>query len=255
MAKLPTKQGLGQSGPIPPRIAIEQWIGRDIGGLNPYPAAVRDAAKLLARMHPWPATLGLYEFQQAVYAYDLMLARDEGWDRMPQGARDKWIEKFEATTAQLLKLMEQAPRPPEKHGFPVRDVLLLLAIEHGLGIAVPPEGDPERWRTMLAYEEAFDRSGINLSHALMIFRQDQRADYNVRQPLPKPGDSGADRVFFVVSLWRYTELTAREIAEIASCMLDGETIEPADVHRWVRAYSKQKVRFFSGQKKPSSTER
>ena len=232
------------------RADVAAWVKR--GGLNPYPESVQAAARRLAKLLPWPASLGLYEFQQAVYAYGQMESRGE-WDRKSQRLQDEWKADFESVTAKFLELIETAPCPPGQFGFPIRDVLLMHAIKHGLGKELPPEKSAEWWREMRDYEAAFDRSNLNLTHAIQHFRQQQRADWGPPQPLAKPNDAHSDRVLFAINLWRYTELDDRTVAAIASQMMIETSVEPADVRRWTIGYAQRRRNRISGKSQESSS--
>lgn len=234
-AKRPPKKAPAKAGAGSQR-EIASWAKKD--GLLPYPESVRAAGMRLLQLRTWPAGLGMLEFRQAVYAYDQMQARGD-WDRMPQREQDEWKTRFESVTAEFLDLIKTAPCPPSKFGFPIRDVLLLHAVSAALGKELPPAQSTEWWRAMSEYESAFDRSGLNLTHAIQHFRQQQRADWGPPQTLAKPRDEGSDRVFFAITLWRYTELDDRTIADIATQML-GTSVEAADVYRWTVGYSKRK---------------
>lgn len=248
MPRKPTKaNGPGQPGPAEARTAAARWI--ETGHLAPYPEQVRSAALNLVRIAKWPDGMDVVDFQQAVFAYDQMLQRDSAWDRMPQRERNSWIEQFETTIEKLLSLIAVAPRPPEQHGFPIRDNLLLHTVAHAMKVAVPQEEGDARWRMMLELEKAFDSTGINFAHAVMVYQQAQRADYRVRQTLAKPREEGANRVFFATSLWQYTDLSPSSIAAVATTMLDVDVTTP-DVNRWVKTYARQRVRVSRKAEKP-----
>lgn len=247
-SKRPTKGAPAKAG-ANGRADVAAWVKR--GGLEPYSESVQAAAKRLVKLLPWPAALGLYEFQQAIYAYDKMESRGE-WDRKSQRLQDEWKARFEAVANEFLELIETAPCPPGQFGFPIRDVLLMHAIKHALGKELPAEQSTEWWREMLDYEAGFDRSGLNLSHAIKHFMQRQRADWGSSQPLAKPNDAHSNRVLFAINLWRYTDLDDGTIAAIASQMMIDASVDPADVRRWTIGYAQRRQKRISGKSKESS---
>jgi hypothetical protein len=250
--KRPSRKGPEQSGPKQwPRcggVEIDAWVSR--GGLEPYEIGIQEAARRLLSLKPWPASIQLYEFQQSVYAYSEMAARD-AWDQMTQREREIWKERFESVTTEFLDLIQRAPCPPENFGFPIRDVLLMHTLKFALARDLPELGTADWWREMRDVESAFDRSGVNLTHAISHFRQQQRADWGPEQSLAKPRDIGSDRVFFSIELWRHTELEDRTIADIATQMLE-KSVEAADVYRWTVGYSKRRRQRISEKSEKSS---
>lgn len=217
------------------KAAVRAWIAG--GSLEAYPDAVGIAARRLltdTRMVDcWANGFGVADFRRAAQEFDVAIDRDK-WSSKTQRERNDWARKFDKAVDQLIELMAEGPTTPEQWGFPARDNVLMNVI-YRMGFPLPEASSPEFFPKMLELEAAADAECWTIADSLRHYQKQQVGDCTAKQILKKPGDERAGRAQFIVNFRRYSNCSAKAVADVASVMFDDKTINDRLVRRLTAA--------------------
>lgn len=138
-------------------------------------------------------------------AYQLVTQKKDPWEMATKGEREKWCERFEKASVEMMLLLEQGPQ-----------VYVTYGIKRESSISMSAKG---------AFEVLVD---------------EMRDHMEIMRPplLKKPRDPKAQRAEFIVRIKRHlkwakpkTVLTMTDVATITSIIFDDDAVTPSLVSR------------------------